>query len=64
MALVLSLFPLTAEPAHTAPALSLKSASLTIGASKTIKVKNAPAKAKLTYKASPKSVVRVSKKGK
>ncbi|MCI8647278.1 MAG: S8 family serine peptidase [Firmicutes bacterium] len=67
MALVLTLVPLSGQQVYAASkkmALSPKTISLTIGAAKTIKVKNAPKRAKLTYKSANKSIAAVTKKGK
>lgn len=67
LTMAFTLFPWTGAQAHAASkkmALSCKTASLIIGAAKTIKVKNAPKKAKITYKSSKKSIASVTKKGK
>ncbi|MCR5388668.1 MAG: carboxylesterase family protein [Lachnospiraceae bacterium] len=47
-----------------APTLSKTKLTLTVGDKKTIKVKNAPGNAKITWKSSKKAVAAVSKKGK
>lgn len=50
--------------AAKAPKLSAKSLTLTVGQSKKLKVKNLPAKAKITWTSSKKAIVSVNKSGK
>ena len=71
-AILLSIIVMTAmmsisvEPSHAAskPKLAKKSATLFLGGTAKIKVKNAPKKAKITYKSSNKKIATVTKKGK
>ena len=63
--LVISMIPatgLTVEAA-TKPKLAKKSVSIVVGGKAKIKVKNAPKKAKITYKSAKKNIATVSKKG-
>ena len=64
--MVISLLPttgLTVEAA-TKPKLAKKSTNIVIGQTKTIKIKNKPKGAKITYKSNNKKIATVTKKGK
>lgn len=64
--MVISLIPTTglAVEAAAKPKLVKKSVSIVIGESSQIKVKNAPKRAKVTYKSTKKNIATVSEKGK
>lgn len=64
--MVISLLPTTGLTVEAAakPKLVKKSASIVIGGTSKIKVKNAPKGSKITYKSAKKNIVFVSKKGK
>lgn len=63
--MVISLIPTTGLTVEAAakPKLAKKSVSIVIGGTSKIKVKNAPKKAKITYKSAKKNIATVSKKG-
>lgn len=63
--MVISLLPTTGLTVEAAakPKLAKKSVSIVVGGKAKIKVKNAPKKAKITYKSAKKNIATVSKKG-
>ena len=63
--MILSLLPATQMTAEAAakPRLAKKSASITVGATTKIKVKNVPGNAQIIYKSAKKNIASVSKKG-